>query len=411
MGQLRQLLHRRQIRRSADPIDDAWTDFNSGTEVGVIDSSLTVLPSGLFVDTPENTPYAATPVSLRATDSYYGLYATDTFDASAALAITASARYNIAEVDLKDRLGSDLSGINRYTHLNPSLGATDKLTASLTAYAGYSTNNRAPTASEIECSNPLEPCLLPSSLSGDPPNLKQVIAHTLEAGLRGRRTTASGGRLGWNAGVFRTDLDNDIYGVSTSNGKGYFENIGATRRQGVEAGMKYQGRRWSGYAEYSFIDATFCSPLTVSSPFNPHHDADGNIYVQPGDQLPGIPRNRFKAGGEYTIRGGWSVGASFVLVSTQYYHGDESNQNSPMPGYHVLTLRSSYRAGPHVEFFANLQNALDARYATYGLFADPTGAGAPGIPANAGPNDPRVDNRFESPAAPRALFGGVRITF
>ncbi len=392
-------------------VDAAWTDFYSGTEVGVIDSSLTVLPSGLFVDTPENTPYTATPVSLRATDRYYGLYATDTFDASAALALTASARYNIAEVDLADRLGSDLNGINRFTHLNPALGATDKLTPNVTAYAGYSINNRAPTASEIECSNPQAPCLLPSSLSGDPPNLKQVIAHALEAGLRGQRATAGGGRLGWNAGVFRTDLDNDIYGVSTSIGKGYFENIGATRRQGVEAGMKYQGRHWSGYAEYSFIEATFRSPLTVSSPFNPHHDADGNIYVQPGDQLPGIPRNRFKAGGEYTIRGGWSVGASFVLVSTQYYHGDESNQNSPMPGYHVLTLRSSYRAGPHVEFFANLQNAFDARYATYGLFADPTGAGAPGIPANAGPNDPRVDNRFESPAAPRALFGGVRITF
>ncbi len=392
-------------------VDDAWTDLYSATEVGVVDSSLMVLPSGLFVDTPQNTPYAATPVSLRATDRYYGLYATDTFDASAALAVTASARYNIAEVDLADRLGSDLSGNNRFTHLNPSLGATDKLTANLTAYAGYSINNRAPTASEIECSNPLEPCLLPSSLSGDPPKLKQVIAHTLEAGLRGQQSTAGGGRLGWNAGVFRTDLDNDIYGVSTSNGKGYFENIGATRRQGVEAGMKFQGRRWSGYAEYSFIDATFRSPLTVSSPFNPHHDANGDIYVEPGDQLPGIPRNRFKTGIDYTIHGGWSVGGSFILVSTQYYHGDESNQNAPMPGYHVLTLRSSYRVGPRIEAFANLQNAFGARYATYGLFADPTGAGAPGIPANAGPNDPRVDNRFESPAAPRALFGGVKISF
>ncbi len=392
-------------------VDDAWIDFYSASEVGVVDSSLVVLPSGLFVDTPENTPYAATPVSLRATDRYYGLYATDTFDASAALAVTASARYNIAEVDLADRLGSDLSGINRFTHLNPSLGATDKLTANLTAYAGYSINNRAPTASEIECSNPLEPCLLPSSLSGDPPKLQQVIAHTLEAGLRGQQSTAGGGRLGWNAGVFRTDLDNDIYGVSTSNGKGYFENIGATRRQGVEAGMKFQGRRWSGYAEYSFIDATFRSPLTVSSPFNPHHDANGNLYVEPGDQLPGIPRNRFKTGIDYTIHGNWTVGGSFILVSAQYYHGDESNQNPPMPGYHVLTLRSSYRVGPRIEFFANLQNAFDARYATYGLFADPTGVGAPGIPANAGPNDPRVDNRFESPAAPRALFGGVRISF
>ena len=72
--------------------------------------------------------------------------------------------------------------------------------------------------------------------------------------------------------------------------------------------MNYQGRHWSGYAEYSFIEATFRSPLTLSSPFNPYHDADGNIYVQPGDQLPGIPRNRFKTGVEYTIRSGWTRG-------------------------------------------------------------------------------------------------------
>ena len=32
----------------------------------------------------------------------------------------------------------------------------------LTAYAGYSEGNRAPTPSEIECSNPRQPCLLPS---------------------------------------------------------------------------------------------------------------------------------------------------------------------------------------------------------------------------------------------------------
>jgi iron complex outermembrane receptor protein len=175
--------------------------------------------------------------------------------------------------------------------------------------------------------------------------------------------------------------------------------------------MTYQERAWSAYAQYSFIDATFRSPLILFSPFNPFHDAGGEIHVQPGDQLPGIPRQRFKAGADYTIRGNWTVGGSFVLVTTQYYHGDESNQNAPMPGYHVLSLRSSYRVNRRFQIFGSVQNVFDTRYATYGLFSDPTGVGAPGIPADAGPNDPRVDNRFQSPAAPRAVFGGVRITF
>jgi iron complex outermembrane receptor protein len=402
--------HHNQFALGAS-IDTARIDFSTATAVGLINPSLTVLPSGLFVYTPENTGYAATPVSLRATNHFYGFFATDTWDVSPALAITASGRYNIAEVDLSDQLGSDLNGINRFTHFNPALGGTYKLSANLTTYAGYSINNRAPTASEIECSDPLRPCLLPSSLAGDPPNLKQVISQTTELGMRGQRALADSGRLTWNAGVFRTTLDNDIYAVATSVGRGYFQNIGSTRRQGLELGMTYQDRAWSGYAQYSFIDATFRSPLTLFSPFNPFHDANGEIQVQPGDQLPGIPRQRFKAGGDYTIRDNWTVGGSFVLVTTQYYHGDESNQNAPMPGYHVLSLRSSYRVNRRFEIFGTVQNVFDARYATYGLFSDPTGVGAPGIPADAGPNDPRVDNRFQSPAAPRAVFGGVRITF
>ena len=163
-------------------LDTAQTNFFSGTEVGVLDASLTVLP-GLFVDTPEGTDFSATPVDLNADNKYYGFYLTDTFDLTSLLSVTASGRYNVAKIDLSDQLGTALSGNNRFTHFNPALGATYQVASGVTAYAGYSTNNRAPTASEIECSDPLQPCLLPSSLAGDPPNLRQVIAHTVELGL------------------------------------------------------------------------------------------------------------------------------------------------------------------------------------------------------------------------------------
>jgi len=391
--------------------DTAHIDFTSTEEIGLIDSSLMVVPSGLFVDTPENTGFAATPVDLRATNRYYGLYATDTLDASSRLAVTASGRYNIAEIDLSDQLGSNLSGNNRFTHFNPALGATYKLASNLTAFAGYSVNNRAPNASEIECSSPLTPCLLPSSLAGDPPTLKQVVAHSVEFGLRGRMGLAGSGRIEWNTSVFRTDLDDDIYGIATSVSSGYFQNIGSTRREGLETGVTYQDEHWSAHAQYSFIEATFCSALTLSSPFNPFRNADGDIQVVPGDRLPGIPQHRLKADADYTIVHGWTIGGSLILVSSQYYHGDESNQNPPLPGYHIVNLRSSYRIGERVEFFANVHNVFDERYAGYGLYSDPTGVGAPGIPPDARTNDPRVDNRFENPGEPRAVFAGIRLSF
>ena len=391
-------------------LDTAQTHFFSGTEVGVLDASLTVLPSGLFVDTPEGTDFAATPVNLNANNKYYGFYVTDTFDLTSLLSVTASGRYNIAKIDLSDQLGTALSGNNRFAHFNPALGAAYKLAPGATAYAGYSTNNRVPTASEIECSDPLQPCLLPSSLAGDPPNLRQVIAHTVELGLRGR-SSSSGERFTWNASAFRTDSDDDIYAVATSLSSGFFQNIGSTRRQGFEASLNYQGRQWSGYAQYSYVDATFRSPLLLPSPFNPFQDENGNIQVIPGNRLPLIPLSRVKLGADYSLLHNWSVGGSLVLATSSFYRGDESNRNPPLPGYHVVSLRTSYRLNEQVELFASVQNLFDERYATLGLFADPTGVGAPGVPPNAGSNDPGVDNRFQSPGMPRAYFGGVKIRF
>src|SRR6185437_834576 len=126
-------------------VDVDHTDFSSGTQVGAIDSNLFVAPSDLVVDTPEDTGFSATPVILRATNKYYGFFATDTFDVTSALSLTASARYNVAQIDLYDQRGTNLNGLNRYTHFNPALGAAYKITDQVTAYGGYSKTNRAPT--------------------------------------------------------------------------------------------------------------------------------------------------------------------------------------------------------------------------------------------------------------------------
>jgi iron complex outermembrane receptor protein len=396
--------------------DTAETHFFSGTEVGILNSQLTVLP-GPQVFTPENSVDSngdlvnSTPVSLNANNKYYGFYLTDTFDINSQLSVTASARYNIAKVDVVDQLGTNLNGNNRFTHLNPAIGATYKLLPNVTVYGGYATNNRAPTASEIECSNPEQPCLLPSSLASDPPNLKQVIAKTTEFGLRGNLAAANGGVFNWNASVFRTNSEDDIYGISTSISTGFFQNIGSTRRQGFETGLTYQDRQWSVYAQYSYIDATFRSPLLLNSPSNPFQDEDGNIQVLPGDHLPLMPKNRIKLGGDFRLLPNWSVGGSFVYVGDSFYKGDESNQNPQLSGYHVFSLRTSFKIAKQVELFANVQNLFDERYSTFGLFGDPTGINAPGVPAGAGSNDPGVDNRFQSPGMPRSYFGGVKVTF
>jgi iron complex outermembrane recepter protein len=399
-------------------VDYASTSFYTGAQIGVINSQLLVLPSNLIVDTPENSPGAIAngdpvPVSVDSINKDLGIYLTDTFNVTPNIAVTASGRYNIAHVDLADQLGTDLNGLNRFVHFNPAIGATYKMLPTMTLYGGISQNTRTPTASEIECSNPLTPCLLPTNLAGDPPNLHQVVARTAELGLRGRihTVTAASGEVSWNLSVFRTLLEDDIFGIATSVSQGFFQNIGDTRRQGIEAGLNYRADSWSIYANYSYVQATFRSPLVVPSPSNPYQNALGDIQVEPGDHLPGIPDNRLKLGADYKILPDWLVGATLNYVSSVYYVGDESNQLAPIPGYTTVNLHTTYKPVPHFEIFASINNLFNRKYATWGILSDPTGIGAPGIPPNGVTNGPGVDNRFLSPAAPFEAFGGVRITF
>jgi iron complex outermembrane recepter protein len=397
-------------------IDYASNSFFTGTQVGVINPQLLVLPSDLIVDTPEDSPAAMangdpTPISVDSINKNLGIYVADTFNVTPELAVTASGRYNIAHIDLADQLGENLDGNNRFVHFNPAIGATYKVLPTMTGYGGFSVNTRTPTASEIECSDPLTPCLLPTNLAGDPPNLQQVVSHTAELGLRSTLPDVAGGTVSWNLSVFRTLLEHDIYGIATSVSQGFFQNIGDTRRQGFEASLNYRGDQWSAYANYSYVQATFQSALTVPSPSNPFQDANGDIEVVPGDHLPGIPANRLKLGADFRIIPAWTVGADLILASSVYYVGDESNQLAPLPGYGIVNLHTSFRPVPHFEVFASINNLLNHKYSTWGILSDPTGIGAPGIPADGVTNGPGVDNRFQSPAAPFAAFGGVRITF
>jgi iron complex outermembrane receptor protein len=165
-------------------VDVSDVGFSSGAQLGALDGSLNVELSPYVLDTSGTSGFSATPVILQTTNKYYGFFLTDTFDLTTQLSLTASGRYNVAQIDLYDRRGPNLNGLNRYDHFNPAIGATYKLTAAVTAYGGYSITNRTPNASEIECSDPLLPCLLPANLAGDPPDLKQVIAAASREGRR-----------------------------------------------------------------------------------------------------------------------------------------------------------------------------------------------------------------------------------
>ena len=382
-------------------IDRGLVQFSTTSELGTVNPNQFpfVQGSGLFIDQPSGD---VAPVGLGATTLYTGLYTTDTFDVTPRLSVTAGGRFNFAQITLQDELGNDplLNGNHEYSRFNPTVGATYKLTPNVTLYGSYSEANRAPTPLELGCSDPLRPCLIDNALVGDP-NLQQVVSHTFEAGLRGRFDPGKG-QLTWTVGAYHTLNTNDIINVASPiPGHEYFQNGGDTLRQGIEANATYKWDRWNVYANYTYVDATFLNALTLSSPFNPYADANGNIFVVPGDHLTGIPDFRFKLGAEYRITDPWKLGADLNVVGSQYLVGDESNQNPRIPAYWVVNLHSSYQISKNFEVFGLVKNLFNQRYYVYGTFFDTTSF----------PYLNLTDPRTFVPGMPFAAYVGARATF
>jgi iron complex outermembrane receptor protein len=381
-------------------VDRGVVQFSTTSELGTVNANQfpTVQGFGLFIDQPSGD---VAPVGLGATTLYSGLYATDTFDVTSRLSVTAGGRFNFAQINLTDELGNDpaLSGNHTYTHFNPMVGATYKLTPNLTFYGDFAEANRAPTPLELACSDPMRPCLIDNALVGDP-NLQQVITYTFEAGLRGQFNVAQG-LVNWTVGGFHALNTNDIIAVSSPiPGHEFFQNAGNTLRQGIEANVNYKQDRWNIYANYTYVDATFQNALTLQSPFNPFADANGNISVVPGDHLTGIPNFRFKLGAEYQVTRPWKVGADLNVVGSQWLVGDESNQNPKLPPYWVVNLHSSYKVTENVEVFGLVRNLFDQHYSVSGTFFDVTSF----------PYLNLTDPRTFIPGIPFAAYVGVRGT-
>ncbi len=399
-------------------IDVADYSYKSSSTLGVInpDLSVTTDPNNPFygnipgLGTDQLRTAAAlgiAPSNVIGSNLYMGLYATDTFDLTDRLSLTAGARLNFARVSTTDQTGfsPDVNGTHYFTKINPVAGLTYRITPNLSLYGGYSESNRAPTPLELACANPDRPCLLPNSLVADPP-LKQVTAQNYEVGFRGAIPDFyDGGLLSYKIGAFRNDLANDILQLSTPGNaaRGYFVNVAATRREGVEIGAEYTRGDVSVYANYALLNPTFRFNGELSSPNNPlTNEGDDPIIVRPGNQIPLIPNHQFKVGFDYLVMPGWRVGMNLQAFSSAYYRGDEGNQLPKLPAYYVLGLNTSYQVTRNLEVFGLVTNLTNNRYATFGTFFEP------GLVAN---RYPVIDPRTTTLAQPLSIYGGLRYAF
>jgi outer membrane receptor protein involved in Fe transport len=371
--------------------------FRSQTTVASLDADRFAVDAG-FLD-------PTSPIAVDSVVNDLGLYASDTFALRPDLFVVASGRFNLSSLSLQDQLGGALGGDHSFYRVNPAAGVSYQPRRWLGAYASYSESSRAPTAVELTCASPTDPCRLPNAFLADPP-LAQVVARTVEAGVRGsvRRGALT---LVYDVTVFRTVNANDILFITSGTvaSQGYFANVGQTRRQGIEADLSGR-RRLAGGARvewslhYTLTDATFETPFTALSATHP--DAvNGAIDVPAGARIPSVPLHVAKAGAGFVSAFGLSAGVNVVADSSQYLRGDEANLLAPLPGYVVVNARVGYQICAPLSVFALVDNVFDARYATFGVLGDATGVLGPSY----------TSPRFIGPGAPRAAWLGVDLRY
>jgi len=421
-------------------IDRSRVHFTQGSELGYLNPDRSITGAGGFGDggitggEVDGEPYD-TRVDLVGRTKTWSVFATDTFAIDPRTHLTLSGRFNRTTVDMRDAITpgggpGSLDGRHAFRRFNPAAGMTFAATPGVTLYAGYSEGARTPSVIELGCADPESPCKLPNAFAGDPP-LKQVVARTIEAGVRGGRP----GRFSWNAGIFRTENRDDILFVADNQaGFGYFRNFGKTRRQGVETGVDARVGKFTFGANYTWLDATYRSAETINGSNNSSNDqalaglpgVDGNIAIVPGDRIPSSPRHLFKANAEYAFSESWSVGVDMIAVGSSFARGNENNQHQASgpeyigsgrnPGYAVLNLGIDYRPTKRIRGFVQVNNLLDREYSsaaqlgTVAFNADGVFRARP-FPPNANGDFPLEHSTFYAPGAPRTVVVGLRYAF
>lgn len=387
-------------------VDQGHVRYRQTEQAATLDAGRGVQP----VDDSDATLSAA----VQGHSLAWGVHASDTWRMAQATHLTATLRYNEAQLTHTLSQADDDTGLPtdqpeehfRYRSWNPALGIAQRLTPNATLFANAARNTRVPTVIELGCADPDHACRLPAGLQSDP-YLKPVRSTTLEAGFRwGRDGESSDG--GGSFTLYRTDNRDDIVFASVSvNGQlGYFRNVAHTRHQGLDA--EWHGRRgaWAWATAYSHLDASYQFSGTL-------REGERNVRITPGTSVAGTARHTLKLSLDWRGAPALDLGGDLQAVSRRVSAGNEDGRladagdaargDAAVPGYALLNLRARWRPATGWEWFASLDNVFDRRYASYGALATTR------FDAQGRYTGEERDALFMAPGAPRSVTIGFRL--
>jgi outer membrane receptor protein involved in Fe transport len=374
--------HRVDAGTSVDQSSTAFAQFEQAATISAARAVLADPAAGV-------EPASSVTGSARA----WSVYAADTWTIVRGISVTASARYNHARVanTLTTTRGPQAPETFSYRRLNPALGVAYVAAPGLTLFANAAQGNRVPTVIELGCADPAQPCQLPVGLQSDP-YLKQVVAHTIEAGVRWQR--------GASVSFYRTRNRDDILFLSAGAARrGYFANFEKTRHQGADLDWHASTGPLVLRVGYSYLEAVYDAAGELFT-------GERSVEVVRGTRLAGLPRHTLKLGMEWTVLPSLTVAADAQAMSRLPAQGGEDGFESAH-GHALLNLRATWQPAARWEWSVRINNAMDRRYESYAAMATdmfPNGR-------LASSREGADTARFVAPGAPRSITANLRYTF
>jgi iron complex outermembrane receptor protein len=278
-------------------------------------------------------------------------YAQAEWRASEAWHLHAGVRASQVTFESKDKYivgtNGDDSGETDFSGVNPTAGVVFKPTPAMSLYAAYGRGFETPTLNES--------AYRPDGTAGINTALRPARSHNVEFGVKNLLTPS----LRTTLALFAIETKDDIVVRTNAGGRSSFDNVGRTRRDGVEASMHWRlGQAVSLLAAVAAIDARFdtdfltCGPPPCTTP---------TVVVPKGNKLPGVPARTAYFEAKY--RGGWVDAALEVRGQSRIYVNDLNSDRAS--GYIVanLALARTFEIGrskPRV--FARVDNLFDRDY-------------------------------------------------
>ncbi|HEV7578333.1 MAG TPA: TonB-dependent receptor [Caldimonas sp.] len=242
----------------------------------------------------------------------------------------------------------DDSGRLRFAATLPVAGLMFAATPALHVYVTAGRGFETPTLNEL--------AYRPNGQTGLNLALGAARNDSYEAGVK---TRTDWGDV--NVALFETRTDNEIATLSNVGGRSTFQNVGATRRRGLEAAWSRDLREnLRAQLAYTWLDARYLDTFTTctATPC-----AVPNLTIPAGNRIPGIARDSLYGALAWAPPLGWRGGVEARALGRVWVNDANADAAS---GFAVVNANVGYAArvgSVDVTGFARVDNVLARRYA------------------------------------------------